>query len=77
MNDLTSSLGDEALAARVREAILMDTHADAHNVEIQADHGEVYLWGEVSDPRTKAQIEDTAGHLLGVVKVHSTIVSLR
>lgn len=68
---------DEALAARVREAIMLDSHGDAHNVEIQAEHGEVYLWGEVTDPQTKAIIEDLAAHLLGVLKVHSNIVSLR
>ena len=68
---------DEALAARVREAIMLDSHADAHNVEIQAERGEVFLWGEVPDPRTKALIEDLAVHQLGVFKVHSTIISLR
>lgn len=68
---------DEALAAEVREALLRDTLADAHNVEVKAEDGEVFLWGMVPDRHTKRAIEDCAASLRGVRHVHTTIVSER
>ncbi len=67
---------DEALAAEVREALLRDTTADAHDVEVQAEGHDIYLWGSVPDAQTKRAVEACASNVPGVKAVHSTILPL-
>ncbi len=60
---------DEALQRRVRDALRRDAYVERHQIEVEADHGVVTLTGIVDTVFERAQADDVASRVVGVVHV--------
>ena len=64
---------DERIYEDVSELMTYHGQLDARNIEIEVQHGEVTLTGEVPDRRSKRLAEDIADTVPGVQDVHNRL----
>ncbi len=64
---------DEALEEDVRDALLRDPYVDRFEIDVTANNGKVYLYGNVDSYFEKYQAEDVATKVYGVVNVNNKL----
>lgn len=61
-----SQLSDSSITAAVKTKMIADNDVKAHNIDVNTDHGVVYLLGRVSTQHEKDQAERLARSCDGV-----------
>lgn len=70
----TDDLTDKTLSANVRDALLRDPYIERYEIDVEAHNGEVFLYGTVDSSFEKAQADDVASRVEGVVDVNNNLV---
>jgi osmotically-inducible protein OsmY len=63
--------GDSLIEANLKSALIRDPVTDQYEIEVVANNGEVYLYGNVDSSYEKARADDVAARQAGVIRVHN------